>query len=85
MVKFQVLFCFFIEFSINMANTNESSDNKAKKSTSCGHFMPSWDNHKFGYKCREANKGDDLCILKKDFLMCASFLEDQKCKLTVKH
>ena len=68
-----------------MANTNESSDNKVKKSTSCGHFMPSWDNHKYCFKCREANKGDNLCILKKDCLLCASFSKDQKRKLTVKH
>ena len=68
-----------------MANNNESSDNKAKKSTSCGHFMPSWDNHKYCFKCREANKGDHLCTLEKDCLLCASFSEDQKRKLAVKH
>ena len=68
-----------------MANENESSDNKAKKSSSCGHFMPSWDNHRYCFKCREANKGDDLCALKKDCLLCASFSEGQKRKLTVKH
>ena len=61
-----------------MANTNESSDNKMQKSTSCDHFMPSWDNHKFCFKCREANKGDDLCTLKKDCFLCAFFSEDQK-------
>ena len=68
-----------------MANNNESYDKKAKKSTSCGHFMPSWDNHKYCFKCREANKGDYLCSHKKDYLLCASFSEDQKRKLTVKH
>ena len=68
-----------------MANNNESSDNKAKKSSSCGHFMPSWDNHRYCFKCREANKGDDLCVLKKDCLLCASFSEEQKRKLTIKH
>ena len=68
-----------------MANNNESSDNKAKKSLSCGHFMPSLDNHRYCFKCREANKGDNLCALKKECLLCASFSEDQKCKLTVKH
>ena len=61
-----------------MANNNESSDNKVKKSSSCGHFMPSWDNHRYCFKCREANKGDDC-------LLCASFSEDQKRKLSVKH
>ena len=68
-----------------MSNNNESSDNKAKKSSSCGHFMPSWDNHRYCFKCREANKGDDLCALKKDCLLCTSFSEEQKRKLTVKH
>ena len=61
-----------------MANNNESSDNKAKKSFYCGHFMPSWDNHRYCFKCREANEGDDLCALKKDCLLCASFSKDQR-------
>ena len=47
--------------------------------------MLSWDNHNYCFKCREANKGDNLCSLKKDCLLCASFSEDQKRKLTVKH
>ena len=68
-----------------MANNNDSSDNRAKKSSSCGHLMPGWDNHKYCFKCREAGKGDDLCALKKDCLLCASFSEDQKCKLNSKH
>ena len=85
MVKFSGTFAFLLRFFFNMANNNESSDNKAKKSSSCGHFMPSWDNHRYCFKCREANKGDDLCALKKECLLCASFLEDQKRKLTVKH
>ena len=61
-----------------MANTNESFDNKAKKSTYSGHFMPSWDNHKFCFKYRDANKANDLCILRKECLLCAFFSEDQK-------
>ena len=65
MVKFQGLFCFFIEFFFKMANTNESLDNKANKSTACGHFVPSWDNHKYCFKCRESSKGDNLCTLKR--------------------
>ena len=85
MVKFQGLFAFLLSFFFNMANNNECSDNKVKKSTSSGHFMPSWDNRKYCFKCREANKGDDLCTVKKDCLLCASFFEDQKRKLTVKH
>ena len=84
-VKFQGLFCLFTEFFFKMANTNESSDKKAKKSTACGHFMSSWDNRKYCFRCRELNKGDDLCTLKKDCLLCASFSEDQKRKLTAKH
>ena len=76
---------FLLRFFFNMANNNESSDNKAKESSSCDHFMPSWDNHRYCFKCREANKCDDLCALKKECLLCASFSEDQKRKLTVKH
>ena len=68
-----------------MANNNDSADNKAKKSSSCGHLMPGWDNHRYCFKCREAGKGDDLCALKKDCLLCASFYEDQKHKLNSKH
>ena len=68
-----------------MANNNDSSDNKAKKSSSCGHLMPGFDNHRYCFKCREAGKGDDLCALKKDCLLCASFSEDQKRKLASKH
>ena len=68
-----------------MANNNDSADNKAKKSSSCGHLMPGWDNHRYCFKCREAGKGDDLCALKKDCLLCASFSEDQKRKLNSKH
>ena len=77
LVKFSGTFAFLLRFFFNMANNNESSDNKAKKSSSCGHLMPGWDSHRYCFKCREAGKGDDLCSLKKDCLLCR--------KLTAKH
>ena len=46
--------------------------------------MLGFDNHRYCYKCREASKGDDLCTLKKDCLLCIAFSEDQKRKLTEK-
>ena len=39
----------------------------SKKSATCGHFMQVWDNHKLCFKCREVGKGEDPCVLKKDF------------------
>ena len=68
-----------------MANNKDSSDSKTKKSTFCGHLMPSFDTHRYCYKCRESGKGDDLCTVKKDGLLCVAFSEDQKRKLTEKH
>ena len=47
-----------------MVNNKDSSDSKTKKSTFCGHLMPSFDTHRYCYKCRESGKGDDLCIVK---------------------
>ena len=67
-----------------MMNNNDSVYSKAKKSILCGHFMPNWDNHRYCFKCEEANKGGELCMLK-DCLLCSSFSEEQKHKLTVKH
>ena len=68
-----------------MVNKDESSNSRAKKSTSCGHFMPSWDNCKYCFKCRDSNNGNNFCTLKNDCLLCASFSEEQKHKLTIKH
>ena len=67
-----------------MANNKDSSDSKSKKSSFCGHLMFGFDNHRYCYKCREASKGDDLCTLKKDCLLCVALSEDQKRKLTEK-
>ena len=67
-----------------MANNKDSSDSKTKKSTFCGHLMPSFDTHRYCYKCRESSKGDDLCTVKKDCLLCVAFSEDQKRKLAEK-
>ena len=67
-----------------MANNKDSSDSKSKKSSFCGHLMFGFDNHRYCYKCREASKGDDLCTLKKDCLLCIALSEDQKRKLTEK-
>ena len=67
-----------------MANNKDSSDSKSKKSSFCGHLMFGFDNHRYCYKCREAGKGDDLCTLKKDCLLCIALSEDQKRKLTEK-
>ena len=67
-----------------MANNKDSSDSKTKKSTFCGHLMPSFDAHRYCYKCSESGKGDDLCTVKKDCLLCVAFSEDQKRKLAEK-
>ena len=57
---------------------------KQRKSTLCGHLMPSFDTPRYCYKCKESGKGDDLCMVKKDCLLCVDFSEDQKRKLTEK-
>ena len=44
----------------------------------------SFDTHRYCYKCRESGKGDDLCTVKKDCLLCVAFSEDQKRKLAEK-
>ena len=67
-----------------MANNKDSSDSKSKKSSFCGHLMLGFDTHRYCYKCHEASKGDDLCTLKKDCLLCITFSEDQKRKLAEK-
>ena len=67
-----------------MANIKDSSDSKSKKSSFCGHMLLGFDNHRYCFKCRESGKGDDLCTLKKDCLLCIAFSEDQKRKLTEK-
>ena len=67
-----------------MANNKDSSDSKSKKSSFCGHLMLGFDTHRYCYKCREASKGDDICTLKKDCLLCIAFSEDQKRKLAEK-
>ena len=43
--------------------------------------MLGFDTHRYCFKCRESGKGDDLCTLKKDCLLCIAFSEDQKRKL----
>ena len=67
-----------------MANKKDSSDSKTKKSSFCGHIMLGFDTHRYCLKCRESGKGDDLCTLKKDCLLCIAFSEDQKRKLAEK-
>ena len=46
--------------------------------------MLGFDTHRYCFKCRESGKGDDLCTLKKDCLLCIAFSEDQKRKLAEK-
>ena len=48
----------------------------------CLHLMPSFDTHRYCFKYREVGKGDNLCTLKKDCLLCVAFSEDQKQKLS---
>ena len=67
-----------------MANNKDSSDSKTKKFPFCGHLMLSFDTHRYCYKCRKSSKGDDLCTVKKDCLLCVAFSEDQKRKLAEK-
>ena len=68
-----------------MANNKDSSDSKTKWQTNfCGHLMPSFDTHRYCFKCRESGKGDDLCTHKKGCLLCVMFSEDQKRKLAEK-
>ena len=67
-----------------MVNNKDSSDSKTKKSSFCGHIMLGFDTHRYCFKCRESGKGDDLCTLKKDCLLCIAFSEDQKRKLAEK-
>ena len=46
--------------------------------------MPSFDTQRYCYKCRESGKGDYLCTVKKDCLLCVDFSEDHKWKLAEK-
>ena len=62
-------FFLLIEFTEIMANRNDSTDSKAKKSSSCGSLMPNWNHNMYFFKCRETTE-DNLCILKGLFAMC---------------
>ena len=67
-----------------MANNKDSSDSKTKKSTFCGHLMPSFDTHRYCYKCRESGKGDDddLCTVKKHCLFILWSLASRRVQIT---
>ena len=46
--------------------------------------MLNFDTHRYCFNCREAVKGDNLCMPRKDCLLCVAFSEDQKQKLSSK-
>ena len=60
-----------------MVNNKDSSYSKTKKSTFCGHFMPSFD-------IDIVSSAGNLARVNKDCLLCVAFSEDQKQKLTEK-
>ena len=60
--------------------SHQSSKDKPHAST-CNHFCHTFDNHNFCPTCREAGKGDDLCVtLVSSCTICFSFTAEQQNK-----
>ena len=64
-----------------MATAHQSSKDKPR-SSKCNHFCQPFDSHGYCPSCRDAGKGDDLCVTKAGTCqICASFTDEQSTKI----
>ena len=63
--------------------SSHQSNKDKPRASKCHHFCHAFDTHNYCPTCREAGKGDDLCVT---FIspceMCTSFREEQLTKIT---
>ena len=68
----------FIAFKMSLHQTNKDKPRAQK----CRHFCFSFDLHNYCPTCREAGKGDDLCVtFETPCDICASFTDEQMKKI----
>ena len=63
--------------------SSHQADKDKSRAAKCNHFCHPFDNHNYCPTCREAGKGDDLCVtLLSPCTICSSFTEEQLAKIT---
>ena len=63
--------------------SSHQSNKDKPRSAKCNHFCHPFDHHNYCPTCREAGKGDDLCVtLLSPCTICSSFTEEQLAKIT---
>ena len=63
--------------------SSHQSNKDKPRTAKCNHFCHPFDHHNYCPTCREAGKGDDLCVtLLSPCTICSSFTDEQLAKIT---
>ena len=60
-----------------MEDSRKSPSKSSQRRGACGHIMAAFDQHQRCSRCREAKKGQDLCVLGESCHICDSLSPDQ--------